>query len=162
MVPLQKKKMSGKGRRGGSKKSESIDAVLANMTLKDDQGAAQRTVTGVLCSHPLARDIKFENFSLQCFGTDLITNTTLELNHGRRYGLLGSNGCGKTTFLKSLAARDLAISQHIDIFLLSEGAPPTELSALEAVIADVRVKAGDQVNEGALLVTFEPVGDDGA
>ena len=135
--------MSGKGKkRGGSSKKESLDAALANMSLKDDKGAEQRTVTGVLCTQPLARDIKFENYSLQCFGTDLITNTTLELNYGRRYGLLGSNGCGKTTFLKSLAARDLPISQHIDIFLLSEGAPPTELSALEAVIADVRAEYG--------------------
>lgn len=138
--------MSGKGKRGGSssskKANEAIDAALANMSLKDGDknGEDQRTVTGVLCSHPLARDIKFENFSLQCFGTDLITNTTLELNYGRRYGLIGSNGCGKTTFLKSLAARDLPIGQHIDIFMLSEGAPPTELSALEAVIADVRAE----------------------
>lgn len=133
--------MSGKGKRGGSSnKKESLDAALANMSIKDDKGTDQRTVTGVLCTQPLARDIKFENFSLQCFGTELITNTTLELNYGRRYGLLGSNGCGKTTFLKSLAARDLPISPHIDIFLLSEGAPPTELTALEAVIADVRAE----------------------
>ena len=67
-TPVQEEKMSGKGKRGGSKKTESIEAALANMSLKADNGADQRTVTGVLCSHPLARDIKFENFSLQCYG----------------------------------------------------------------------------------------------
>lgn len=132
--------MSSKGKRSNKKTETNIEASLSKLSLNSDQGSDQRTVTGVLCSHPLARDIKFENFSLQCFGTDLILNTTLELNHGRRYGLIGANGSGKTTFLKSLAARDLDISSHIDIFLLSEGAPPTDQSALEAVIDDVKTE----------------------
>ena len=47
-----------------------------------------------------------------------------------RYGLIGQNGCGKSTFLKCLAAREVPIPEHMDIYLLTEEAPPTELSAL--------------------------------
>lgn len=37
-----------------------------------------------------------------------------------RYGLLGENGSGKTTFLEALAARDVEIPEHIDVSCLSE------------------------------------------
>ncbi|KAJ1972827.1 ABC transporter ATP-binding protein arb1, partial [Dimargaris xerosporica] len=52
-------------------------------------------VTGVLTSLETARDVKAESFSLSFHGRELISNTTLEINHGRRYGLLGANGSGK-------------------------------------------------------------------
>lgn len=130
---------ASKAKRLEKRAQKSVESSMEKLSLKDkEMELNQRTVTGVLTSHPLARDIKFENFSLQCFGTELISNATLELNHGRRYGLIGSNGSGKTTLLKCLAARDIPIPDPIDIFFLSEGAPPTELSALEAVIDEVK------------------------
>jgi hypothetical protein len=52
----------------------------------------------------------------------------------RRYGLLGLNGCGKSTMLKALAARDVPIPDHIDMFLLDREMPASEMSALEAVM----------------------------
>lgn len=48
-----------------------------------------------------------------------------------RYGLIGQNGCGKSTFLECLAAREVPIPEHMDIYLLAEEAPPTDLSAME-------------------------------
>ena len=62
------------------------------------------------------------------------------MNFGRRYGLIGANGSGKSTFLKSLAAREAPIPEHIDIYLLNSEYPPTELSALKAVIADAEAE----------------------
>ncbi len=58
------------------------------------------------------------------------------MNFGRRYGLIGPNGSGKSTFLQSLAAREAPIPEHIDIYLLNSEHPPTEMTALEAVIDD--------------------------
>lgn len=49
---------------------------------------------------PGAKDVKFINFSLSFHGEVLIQEADLELNYGRRYGLLGRNGSGKSTFLK--------------------------------------------------------------
>ena len=97
----------------------------------------ERTVTGNLTSYPLSRDVKVESFSISSYGRELICDTTLELNMGRRIGLIGANGSGKSTFLKAIAAREVPIPEHIDIFLLNEEAPPSELTASEAVIAEV-------------------------
>ncbi|KAJ3247989.1 ABC transporter ATP-binding protein arb1 [Chytriomyces hyalinus] len=93
-----------------------------------------RSATGVLTSQRDSRDIKVEAFSLMYYSQILISETTIEFNYGRRYGLLGPNGCGKSTFLKSLAAREVPIPEHIDIYLLNQEFPPTEMTALEAVI----------------------------
>lgn len=79
----------------------------------------KRTCTGVLTSIPSSRDTKIESFSLQYYGRKLIENATIELTMGRRYGLLGANGSGKSTFLEALAAREVPIPEHIDIFLLN-------------------------------------------
>ena len=66
----------------------------------------------------------------------MIQDSTLELNYGRRYGLLGENGCGKSTLMKSIAAREFPIPEHIDIYLLNEPAEATEYSALEYVVRE--------------------------
>lgn len=95
-----------------------------------------RVASGVLTSHRDSRDIKIEQFSLSFHSQSLIQEGTIELNFGRRYGLIGANGSGKSTFLKCLAAREVPIPEHIDIYLLSEEYAPTEMTALEAVIEE--------------------------
>ncbi len=115
--------------------------VICESTEVCDNGVAQhvaRTCTGVLSSLPTAKDIKIINFCMQLFGKKLIENTTIEFTIGRRYGLLGSNGCGKSTFMKALAAREIPIPDHIDIFLLNEEYPKTELTAVEAVVEQAK------------------------
>jgi ATP-binding cassette subfamily F protein 2 len=61
---------------------------------------------------------------------------SLELTYGRRYGLLGENGCGKSTLLKAIDKREYPIPEHVDIYLLNEGAPPSDLGALEWVVKE--------------------------
>jgi len=43
-------------------------------------------------------------------GNELISDCSIELTIGRRYGLIGQNGCGKTNFLQALANRDVSHS----------------------------------------------------
>ena len=52
---------------------------------------------GVLASHPSSRDVHVHNFSLTFHGVELLADTKLELNTGRRYGLVGLNGSGMLT-----------------------------------------------------------------
>lgn len=92
-----------------------------------------RTCIGVLCSHPLSKDIQIESLSLTFHGHDLIVDTELELNYGRRYGLLGLNGCGKSTLLTSIGMRELPIPEHMDIFHLTREIEASDMSSLEAV-----------------------------
>lgn len=102
----------------------------------DEHGLSDRVTTGVLDSLKTSRDIKLSSVSLLFHGKVLIQDSTLELNYGRRYGLLGENGCGKSTLLKSIAAREFPIPEHIDIYLLNEPAEPTDFSALEYVVRE--------------------------
>ncbi|KAJ1482820.1 P-loop containing nucleoside triphosphate hydrolase protein, partial [Baffinella frigidus] len=97
-------------------------------------------VAGVLGSNPLSRDLKILSFSLQVHGKRLVEDTTLELSYGQRYGLIGSNGCGKSTFLTCLAARELPLPEHVDIFHLDEEAETSDRTALQAVIDVVQAQ----------------------
>ena len=102
----------------------------------DKHGLSDRVTTGVLASLAQNRDVKITSASLVFHGKVLITDTTLELNYPRRYGLLGENGCGKSTLLKAIDRREYPIPDHMDIYLLNEGAPPSDLGALEWVVKE--------------------------
>lgn len=101
---------------------------------------AERSAVGVLASQPESRDIKIEQFSLSFHGRVLIENATIELNYGQRYGLLGANGSGKSTFLATLAAREVPIPDHIDVYLLKEEAEPSDMNALDYILAEAKKK----------------------
>src|SRR6185312_17089 len=90
--------------------------------------------TGVLESQPRALDVKIGGFTLTCYGRELIKDTTIEFTIGRRYGLIGSNGSGKSSFLKCMARREVPIPDHIDIFFLEEEYKKSEMNAIQAVI----------------------------
>ncbi len=79
----------------------------------DKHGLSDRVTTGVLSSLKASRDVKLSSVSLVFHGRVLIQDTTMELTYGRRYGLLGENGCGKSTFLKSIANREYPIPGKI-------------------------------------------------
>lgn len=96
--------------------------------------SVHRTVTGVLTSRPTSRDIKIDSFSMGVNGAELVQDCTIELTIGRRYGLLGQNGCGKTNFLQCLANREVPIPEHMDLYHLCEEAAPTARTALETVV----------------------------
>jgi len=93
-----------------------------------------RSCTGSLGIHPLARDIKIDNFSVTFYGQELLQDTKLELSVGNRYGLMGVNGCGKSALLAVLGNREVPIQDHIDIYYLAREIPASEKTALEAVM----------------------------
>lgn len=84
--------------------------------------------------HPKSRDVKIENFSITFHGCELLQDALLELNCGRRYGLLGPNGSGKSTLLSVLGNREVPIPDHIDIFQLTREMPASDKTALQCVM----------------------------
>ncbi|KAI8063458.1 P-loop containing nucleoside triphosphate hydrolase protein [Gongronella butleri] len=108
--------------------------VESDLSSKMDNLNVARTSTGVYTSQERSRDIKIDSYSLNYHGRVLIDNATIELNFGRRYGLVGQNGSGKSTFLQSLAERDIEIPPHIDTYLLNQEAEPSDKNAVDAVI----------------------------
>ncbi|KAL1345491.1 hypothetical protein HN51_019219 [Arachis hypogaea] len=138
------KKAAAAAKRGGKAAASSKASASASASEKAaDQLAngvgdiviSDRTCTGVLCSHPLSRDIRIESLSVTFHGHDLIVDSELELNYGRRYGLLGLNGCGKSTLLTAIGMRELPIPEHMDIYHLAREIEASDMSALEAVIS---------------------------
>lgn len=119
---------SSKGAEAESNGVEKVSNGIGSLQISD------RTCTGVLCSHPMSRDIHIESLSVTFHGHDLIVDSDLELNYGRRYGLLGLNGCGKSTLLTAIGYRELPIPEHMDIYHLTREIEASDMSSLEAVI----------------------------
>uniref|UniRef100_A0AAR2K7Y2 ATP-binding cassette sub-family F member 2 n=1 Tax=Pygocentrus nattereri TaxID=42514 RepID=A0AAR2K7Y2_PYGNA len=101
-----------------------------------------RAVTGVLASHPNSTDVHISSLSLTFHGQELLSDTSLELNSGRRYGLIGLNGTGKSMLLSAIAHREVPIPEHIDIYHLTREMAPSEKTALQCVmeVDDERIK----------------------
>lgn len=116
--------------------TKDMDEVKRLAAQMDKHGLSDRVTTGVLSSLKQSRDVKITSASLVFHGRVLLTDTTLELTYGRRYGLLGENGCGKSTLLKAIDMREYPVPDHVDIYLLNEGAPPSDLGALEWVVRE--------------------------
>lgn len=116
------------------------------------------SVTGVLASRPQSRDVSIEQLTVSLHGRELIQDAVLQLNHGRRYGLIGANGSGKTTLLAAIAARELPIPDHVDIWFLWKEADPEEVTALQAVI-DVAAKEYQRLEELSLKLCEDPEGN---
>jgi ATP-binding cassette, subfamily F, member 3 len=62
-----------------------------------------------------SKDIKIDSFDVSIAGKRILTDTGLTLAYSRRYGLVGQNGIGKSTLLRALSRREVAIPTHISI-----------------------------------------------
>ncbi|XP_047090846.1 ABC transporter F family member 4 [Lolium rigidum] len=81
------------------------------------------------------RDIVLDNFSVSARGKELLKGASLRISHGRRYGLVGPNGMGKSTLLKLLAWRQVPVPKNIDVLLVEQEIVGDDRSATEAVVA---------------------------
>jgi len=102
-----------------------------------------------------ATDIKIEKFSISARGKDLFVNSSLTIARGRRYGLVGPNGMGKTTLLNHIARRLLAIPPNIDVLLCEQDIQVDETPAFEMVIKADKKRLALLSEEKQLLAQVE-------
>ena len=85
--------------------------------------------------------IKLDDFSISAAGKPLFVNATLSIAFGRKYGLVGPNGHGKTTLLRHIAdKKSLGLPMSLDILLCEQEVVADDTPAVQAVMkADKRI-----------------------
>ncbi|CAM9657662.1 unnamed protein product, partial [Chrysoparadoxa australica] len=111
-----------------AKLEEKIDTGLAAFSLSLRGGTTDEPDDG-------AADVIVDQFSIAAPKRVLFHDAALKLAQGRKYGLLGPNGRGKSTLLRFLAARELPIPQGIDVLLVEQEAHASASSVVEQVLA---------------------------
>ncbi|KAM0668911.1 hypothetical protein ACQRIT_003840 [Beauveria bassiana] len=104
------------------------------------------------------KDIKLDNIDVSIGAQRILTETTLTLAYGHRYGLVGNNGVGKSTLLRALSRREVAIPTHISILHVEQELTGDDTSAIQAVLdADVwrKVLMREQEELTAALAELE-------
>jgi hypothetical protein len=107
-----KKRAEKKAKKGGGEKEEEkeedvVEKALANALAKNDgeeietnAAAEELAAEGTICTFSTSRkgvdarsrDVNVQNFTLQHKGNVMLDGTSVVLNHGNRYGLIGRNG----------------------------------------------------------------------
>ncbi|XP_063590770.1 ATP-binding cassette sub-family F member 1-like [Penaeus indicus] len=102
-----------------------------------------------------AVDIKIDSFNISAKGKPLFTNASLLIANGRRYGLVGPNGHGKTTLLRHIQSRVLSIPPNIDVLYCEQEVIADDTPAIDVVLqADKKrldlLKLRDQLEADAM------------
>lgn len=66
-------------------------------------------------SQSKSKDIRVDGIDVGVGVCRILTDASLTLAYGHRYGLVGQNGIGKSTLLRALSRREVAIPSHISI-----------------------------------------------
>jgi ATP-binding cassette, subfamily F, member 1 len=64
--------------------------------------------------------MQVSNLTIRAKGKMLLESTSLTITAGRRYGLAGPNGKGKSTLLRMLAKRQIPVPETIDVLLVEQ------------------------------------------
>ena len=104
----------------------------------------QNNEQSIMETSSIMTDVHFQNFDLPNLrggGPNLLTNASLSLARGRRYGLMGRNGCGKTTFLTFMSQRHItaAVPINMSMLLVRQEIMGNQWTAVETVLkSDVK------------------------
>ncbi|TPX34218.1 hypothetical protein SmJEL517_g03149 [Synchytrium microbalum] len=82
-----------------------------------------------------SKDLKIENFDIQYAGKKILQNADLSMVYGRRYGLVGKNGVGKSTLLRAIAHGELQTPPHMRILHVEQEIAGDDTEAIASVLA---------------------------
>ncbi|KAI9065539.1 P-loop containing nucleoside triphosphate hydrolase protein [Trametes sanguinea] len=85
-----------------------------------------------------SKDIHLTSIDVNFGSNRILSGASLTLAYGRRYGLIGRNGVGKSTLLRHIAMREVPIPPHITILFVEQEIVGDDTLALDSVLkADV-------------------------
>lgn len=101
----------------------------ATETTEDFEGERKRS-----------RDIKIEAFDISIASKRILTEASMAIAFGRRYGLVGRNGVGKSTLLRYLSSRQISgasgeIPAHLSILHVEQEVQGGDISVIDSVLA---------------------------
>ncbi|EGR32530.1 hypothetical protein IMG5_079000 [Ichthyophthirius multifiliis] len=79
-------------------------------------------------------DLYLDNITVMQGGIILLDNSELQLTQGRKYGLVGRNGVGKTSLLYALASGEFKIPEHLQILLVEQEMAGNHKTPLQQVL----------------------------
>lgn len=135
------------------------DASVPSTDKKAEVAAKGPRSSGAMVSfaNPLFRqginDILVEKLDISYQGVTILENAALQLVNGHRYGLVGPNGCGKTTLMNILGCHEIPFPEHVDRYHVSQEVEASDVSALNAVLSvdKERERLDAELEELALL-----------
>ncbi|KAL1137978.1 hypothetical protein AAG570_009673 [Ranatra chinensis] len=80
------------------------------------------------------QDIRIENFDVAYGDRVLLQAANIVLAFGRRYGLVGRNGLGKTTLLRMISCGQLRIPSHVSVLHVEQEVVGNDTTALQSVL----------------------------
>lgn len=84
------------------------------------------------------KDVHLPNIDVSFGSNRLLSGASLTLANGRRYGLIGRNGTGKSTLLRNMALREVPIPTNVSLLYVEQEITGDDTPALTAVLrADV-------------------------
>ncbi|KAL3162625.1 hypothetical protein ABBQ38_008672 [Trebouxia sp. C0009 RCD-2024] len=124
------------------KKKAEKDEKAARAALAAHQARAAETMAGAAPQVQRnkgtmgSKDLHLENFSVSNGGQELIEDATVTMAFGRRYGLVGRNGTGKTTLLRAMAYHQIkGIPENCQILHVEQEVAGDETTVIQAVLA---------------------------
>ncbi|KAI0825394.1 P-loop containing nucleoside triphosphate hydrolase protein [Trametes gibbosa] len=110
-----------------------------------------------------SKDIHLSSIDVNFGSNRILSGASLTLAYGRRYGIIGRNGVGKSTLLRHIALRDVPIPAHITILFVEQEIVGDDTLALESVLkADVwrDTLLREEASLNATLSELDKEGDD--
>nr|XP_046244116.1 ATP-binding cassette sub-family F member 3 [Scatophagus argus] len=127
-------KLKAKHERRNEKDSQKASSPLVLEEASASQASSKKDNRADQSGKNRSYDIRIENFDVSFGERCLLQGAELSLAFGRRYGLIGRNGLGKTTLLKMLASRNLRVPAHISILHVEQEVAGDETMALQSVL----------------------------
>ncbi|KAH6917162.1 ATP-dependent transporter [Coprinopsis sp. MPI-PUGE-AT-0042] len=85
-----------------------------------------------------SKDVHLPSIDVNFGSNRILSGASLTLAYGRRYGLIGRNGVGKSTLLRHIAMREVPIPAYITILFVEQEIVGDDTTALDSVLkADV-------------------------
>lgn len=158
-----KAKMEKRDRRNAYEASKLVDAANNQQSFEELYLAVNPLPVSAGVNAGKSKDIQLENVDLNFGSNRILSGASLSLAHGRRYGLIGRNGIGKSTLLRAMALREIAVPPHLTVLYVEQEVRGDDTPAIESVLsADVHrtrlLKEEREINEK--LHVLAPAADD--